>query len=90
MKAREKLIPPVNNFRVPEALDRLVELYTATGKPDEVKKWRAERAKYPNVAPPPREKRNGGHREHARAASRGESSPMRPAAGQLGRCRECG
>ena len=25
---------------------RLIELYTATNKPDEVKKWRAERAKY--------------------------------------------
>jgi hypothetical protein len=34
-------------------LDRLIELYTATDKPDEVKKWRAERAKYPpEVAPP--------------------------------------
>src|SRR5262249_9587814 len=31
--------------RIPQALDRLVELYTATNKPDEAKKWRAERAK---------------------------------------------
>jgi tetratricopeptide (TPR) repeat protein len=54
MKAREKTIPPQATTRVPEALDRLIDLYTATGKPDEAKKWRAERAKYPFVAPPPR------------------------------------
>jgi hypothetical protein len=34
-------------LRIPEALDRLIKLYTATDKLDEVKKWRAERAKYP-------------------------------------------
>ena len=42
-------------------LDRLIELSTATDKPDDVKKWRAVRAKYPPaplpVAPPPHEKR---------------------------------
>jgi serine/threonine-protein kinase len=44
--------------RLPEALDPLIELYTATNQPDEVKKWRAERAKYPPpVAPAPREKK---------------------------------
>jgi len=44
--------------RIPEALDRLIELYTATGKPDEAKKWQAERAKYPaNQAPLPVEKK---------------------------------
>ena len=32
--------------RIPEAVDRLIELYTATNKPDEVKKWQAEREKY--------------------------------------------
>ena len=43
---------------IPDALDRLIELYTATSRPDEAKKWRAERAKYPaEVAPPPREKK---------------------------------
>jgi eukaryotic-like serine/threonine-protein kinase len=47
MKAREKTIPPQANTRIPEALDRFIELYTATNKPEEVKKWRAERAKYP-------------------------------------------
>ena len=47
-------------FRLPGTLDRLIEFYTATNKPDEVKKWRAERAKYAmpkEIAPPPREKR---------------------------------
>jgi eukaryotic-like serine/threonine-protein kinase len=47
MKAREKTIPPEGSTRIPEALDRLIELYTALNKPDEAKKWRAERAKYP-------------------------------------------
>jgi serine/threonine protein kinase len=46
LKAREKAIPPPAATRLPEALDRLIELYTATNKPDEVKKWRAERARY--------------------------------------------
>jgi hypothetical protein len=46
MKAREMSIPPIGATRLPEALDRLIELYTATNKPEEVKKWRAERAKY--------------------------------------------
>ncbi len=52
MKKREKTIRPQANTHIPEALDRLIELYTATDKPDEVKKWRAERAKYPDVLPP--------------------------------------
>jgi tetratricopeptide (TPR) repeat protein len=57
MKAREKTIPPQADTRIPEALDRLIELYTATDRPEETKKWRAERAKHPNLAPPPREKK---------------------------------
>jgi hypothetical protein len=57
MKAREKSIPPQAGTRIPEAIDRLIEFYTATNKPDEAKKWRAERARYPEVAPPPREKK---------------------------------
>jgi hypothetical protein len=60
MKAHEKTIPSQGNTRIPEALDRLIELYTATNKPDEVRKWQAERAKYPTpkeVAPPPKEKK---------------------------------
>jgi hypothetical protein len=57
MKAREKNIPPQRATRLPEALDRLIELYTATNKPDEVKKYRELRAKYPEVAPMPKEKK---------------------------------
>jgi hypothetical protein len=52
MKARAKTIPPKWNTRSPEALDRLIALYTATDKPGEVKKWQAERAKYPPVPLP--------------------------------------
>jgi hypothetical protein len=38
-------------------VDRLIDRYTALDKPDEAEKWRAEQATYPNVAPPPREKK---------------------------------
>jgi hypothetical protein len=34
---------------IPETLDRLIELYTATNRPDEATKWQAERAKYPQA-----------------------------------------
>jgi tetratricopeptide (TPR) repeat protein len=57
MKKREKTIPPQGYERIPEALDRLIELYRATKRPDEVKKYRAEREKYPNLLPPPLEER---------------------------------
>src|SRR5579883_1119866 len=62
LKARGKTLPKSGGAerRLPEALDQLVELYAATDNPDEAKKWRAERAKYPapkEVAPPPREKK---------------------------------
>ncbi|HEV3344317.1 MAG TPA: tetratricopeptide repeat-containing protein, partial [Pirellulales bacterium] len=43
LKEREKTIPPQAKDRIPEALDRLIDLYTATDKPDEVKKWQADR-----------------------------------------------
>jgi hypothetical protein len=46
MKKREKTIPPQGIIRIPEALDRLIEFSSATNKPDEVKKWRADRANY--------------------------------------------
>jgi hypothetical protein len=49
MKEREKAIPPQGRVRLSEAVDRLIELYIATNKPDEVKKWRAERAKCPET-----------------------------------------
>ena len=47
MKQHEKSIPAQGRTRIPQALDALVEFYTATNKHDEVKKWQAERAKYP-------------------------------------------
>ena len=53
MKEREDKIPPVGKVRLPEAADRLVELYTAVGKPDEAARWRAVRAA---LTPPPVEK----------------------------------
>ena len=49
MKQREKSISAPSLVRIPEALDRLISLYTATNKRDEVKKWQAERAKYPDA-----------------------------------------
>jgi tetratricopeptide (TPR) repeat protein len=57
MKAGEKTIPPHAGDRIPEVLDRLIELYTATDRPEEAKKWRAERAKHPSLAAQPREKK---------------------------------
>jgi hypothetical protein len=36
-------------LRIPEVLDRLIELYTVLNQPDEAKKWQAERAKYPEA-----------------------------------------
>ena len=36
MKAREGAIPPQGTTCLPEALDRLIELYTATNRTDEV------------------------------------------------------
>jgi hypothetical protein len=51
MKAREQTIPKQGGgeLRIPEALDRLIELCTALNKPDEAKKWREERGKYPQA-----------------------------------------
>jgi serine/threonine protein kinase/tetratricopeptide (TPR) repeat protein len=49
MKKRVNAIPPQLQIRLPEAADRLVELYAATNRPAERKKWQAERAKYPRA-----------------------------------------
>jgi tetratricopeptide (TPR) repeat protein len=57
MKRREKTIPPGGSTRIPEALDRLIDLASATNKSDELKKWQAERAKYPQAASTPGEKK---------------------------------
>ena len=57
MKRREKAIPPQAATRLAEALDRLIELYSATDNPDALRKWRAERSRYgPETAPMPRAK----------------------------------
>ena len=56
MKQREKAIPPWNATALPEALDRLIELEKARNRPDEVKKWQAERVKYPQAASPTQKK----------------------------------
>jgi hypothetical protein len=49
MKTREKAIPKAGGgeLRIPEALDRLIELYNALNQPHEAKKWQTERTKYP-------------------------------------------
>jgi eukaryotic-like serine/threonine-protein kinase len=52
LKQREKSLEARDVPRLHESLDRLIEFYTATNKPDEVKKWRAERAKYPTKEAP--------------------------------------
>jgi len=56
MRQREATIPPQGRPRLGEAADRLVELYTATGKPDEAAKWREVRDRYWRIAPLPRPK----------------------------------
>ena len=57
LKDREKTIPELGKIRIPETLDRLIDLSVATNKPDDVRKWRAERAKYPEVTPLPEPKK---------------------------------
>jgi hypothetical protein len=41
LKEREAKIPPPGKIRLPEAIRRLVDLYTAWEKPEEAAKWRA-------------------------------------------------
>ncbi len=58
MKQREKLIPPQAAIRIHEAVDRMIALYTALEKPDEVKTWTAVKAELPKTesAKPPEKK----------------------------------
>jgi hypothetical protein len=42
MKERQKTIPPRGKVRLPEAAERLMQLYEATGKKDEAARWRKE------------------------------------------------
>ena len=53
MKARERSMPKGGEPRISEGIDRLIELYTATNKPDEATKWRVARAKSPAAKAPP-------------------------------------
>jgi hypothetical protein len=53
MKQREDLIPPQAASRIPEALDRLIDLYAVLKKTDEVQKYRDLRAAYPTVREQP-------------------------------------
>ncbi len=42
MKQREKTIPPLGKARLPEAIERLVQLYEALDKKDDAAKWNKE------------------------------------------------
>ncbi|MDW8264937.1 MAG: tetratricopeptide repeat protein [Gemmataceae bacterium] len=42
LKTRQKSIPKEGQMRIPEALERLVQLYEAVGKKEEAAKWRRE------------------------------------------------
>jgi eukaryotic-like serine/threonine-protein kinase len=58
MKEREEKIPPNSAIRIPETLDRLIEFYTATNKPEELKKYSDLRATCPpSKNPEPSEKK---------------------------------
>ncbi len=50
MKQRSSKIPPALRSQLTQAVDRLIKLAEATGKPDEARSWREEEAK---VTSPP-------------------------------------
>jgi hypothetical protein len=52
LKQREQAIPPRSRKAIPEALERLIELSTAMNRPDEVKKWQAEKESSKSKAKP--------------------------------------
>ncbi len=52
MKEREKTIPPQGEDRLPEAVERLVQLYEELAKNDEAAKWRTELQKPEQPAKP--------------------------------------
>ena len=47
LRARESTIPPQGKVRVPECLDRLIELYEELERPPELIKYQAIRDEYP-------------------------------------------
>jgi serine/threonine protein kinase len=52
MKQRAEKIPPDGKDRLGEALDRLIELAEATGKSEDAKRWKDEKANWPSAATP--------------------------------------
>jgi hypothetical protein len=48
LKDHEKTIPPQAAARIPESLDRLIKLYTATTNSDALKKYQDLRAPFPH------------------------------------------
>ncbi len=56
MKQREKTMPPEGKVRLTESLERLVELYEATDKPEAAAKWRSELEARKTVEKPPTKK----------------------------------
>jgi tetratricopeptide (TPR) repeat protein len=52
MKQRAEKIPPQGRPRLVEALDRLIDLAEATNRPDDVKRWKDEKAKLPGASAP--------------------------------------
>lgn len=49
MKRREDKIPAVNKPRLKESLQRLVQLYEATGRPDQAAEWKKKLAEFDKV-----------------------------------------
>jgi hypothetical protein len=52
MKQREGAIPAPGKPRLTEAVERIVRLYEATGRPEKAREWRTKLP--PELAPPPR------------------------------------
>jgi hypothetical protein len=58
LKGNAKAIPEAGRYEnMSEAIQRLIDLYKITNKPEDVKKWQGEKAKYRPLAPRPREVR---------------------------------
>lgn len=50
LKENVSTTPGWGKYYLPDTMDWLGQLYEAWGKPDEARKWLAERAKYPPAA----------------------------------------
>jgi hypothetical protein len=53
MKQREAKIPAMGKVRLTEALERLVQLYDATGQKDKADEWRKKLEESQAAAKPP-------------------------------------